>query len=196
MKNTKTVDEYLKRNEKWSATLDALRNALLATEMSETIKWGVPTYTVEGKNVAAMVAFKNHAALWFFQGALLGDPQKILLNAQEGKTAALRQIRFKLGDEVDAALIGAYINEAIENQKAGKEIKPSLNKPLIIPDELQQGLDKDAGLSSCFESLSLSQRREYAEYVSTAKRVATRQSRILKIIPMIKSKIGLNDKYR
>ena len=61
----------------------------METELLETIKWGVPVYTLNDKNVLGMGAFKSYVGIWFFQGAFLDDPQKKLINAQEGKTKAL-----------------------------------------------------------------------------------------------------------
>ena len=88
-----------------------------------------------------------------------------------------------------------YVAEAIQNQKEGKEIKPEKNNPLIIPDELDVNFELDKELKKCFGELTLSKQREYAEYISEAKREATKQNRVEKIIPMIKQKIGMSDKY-
>jgi uncharacterized protein YdeI (YjbR/CyaY-like superfamily) len=38
--------------------------------------------------------------------------------------------------------------------------------------------------------------REYAEHIASAKREATKQTRIDKVLPMIVSGVGLHDKYR
>ena len=124
------------------------------------------------------------------------DKQKVLVNAQEGKTKALRQWRFNAIEEVDLDLVRAYVFEAIENQKLGKEIKPAKNKQVIIPPELQKALGQNKTLLDRFSELSPSCQREYAEYITEAKREETRLRRIEKIIPMIMEKAGLNDKYK
>ena len=69
-------------------------------------------------------------------------------------------------------------------------------KPLIIPIELQEALDKNSILANHFESMSLTNKRDFAEYILTAKRTVTKKKRIDKIIPMILQNIGLNDKYK
>lgn len=196
MKNAKTVDEFLARQESWVPLLEKLRRILLSTELEETIKWGTPVYTLKRKNIVGIGAFKSYAGLWFFQGALLSDPKKILVNAQEGKTKALRQLRFYSIDEIDENVIRAYVDEAIENQKAGREIKPPKKKPITIPAELEQAMAEDEALKKSFGAFSHSHKREFAEYIDEAKRAETRQRRLEKVIPMIKSKGGLNDKYR
>ncbi len=191
------VDDYIGKKEQWSKELALLRNTLLELPVEETIKWGAPTYTFEGKNVVGLAAFKNYCGLWFFQGGLLKDTHKVLMNAQEGKTKAMLQWRFPTIKEIDTKLIKAYVLEAIENQKQGKEIKPQRNKkPLIIPELLQNELAINFSLKENFESFSLSKKREYADYISEAKREATKQSRLEKIIPMILEKKGLHDKYK
>ena len=191
----KTFEDYLKKHNAYSEELFALRKIVLDCKLKETIKWGSPVYTSEGKNVVGLSAFKGYFGLWFFQGALINDTHNKLINAQEGKTQAMRQWRFENIDEIDEALIKSYILNSVENFKAGKEIKPQ-KKPLIIPDELKEAMASDSVLSEAFESLSLSCKREYTEYVGEAKREETRKNRLEKVIPMIKQKKGLNDKYR
>ena len=166
--------------------------------MTETIKWGVPVFTFEGKNIVGIAAFKSYVGLWFFQGALLKDKRKKLINAQDGKTRALRQWRFKSAKEieVESKTIKQYLEEAILNQKQGKEIKPKRKKPLEIPKELNAILKKDKKVKDSFNSLSLSKQRDYCNYISEAKRESTEISRLEKIVPMILKKIGLNDKYK
>ena len=191
----KTPEEYFKSVPTHLETLEKLRSILLATELKEKMKWGIPTYCLENKNVAGIGAFKSYAGLWFFNGSFLRDQSKVLINAQEGKTKGMRQWRFESVDDIDAELVKTYIEEAIQNQKDGKEIKQE-KKPLIIPDELKEALASNSLLSETFESLTLSCKREYAEYIKDAKRTETKQKRIKKIIPMILEKIGLNDKYK
>lgn len=191
------VLEYIEKKENWSKELSRIRKALLELPFEETIKWGAPTYTYDGKNIVGLAAFKNYCGLWFFQGVLLKDTQKVLLNAQEGKTKAMLQWRFSSMEEIDDDLIKSYALEAIENQKAGKVIKPQRNtKPLIIPEQLQGELEKNLKLKEKFEAFSVSHKREYANYISEAKKEETKQNRLMKIIPMILGGIGLHDKYR
>ncbi|MFY0604387.1 MAG: YdeI/OmpD-associated family protein [Flavobacteriaceae bacterium] len=191
------VTIYIEKKESWSNELTILRSILLALPVDETIKWGAPTYTFKGKNIVGLAAFKNYCGLWFFQGMLLKDSDKVLMNAQEGKTKAMLQWRFYTLDDIDTKLVKEYVLEAIENQKAGKIIKPQRNtKPLVIPEQLQVALDNNTALKEKFESFTLSHKREYANYISEAKKEATKLSRLEKVIPMILEKKGLHDKYR
>ena len=197
MKKVNSVEEYIETHEYYSAELTILRDIINSTEMEEALKWSAPVYTINGKNVVGLGAFKNHFGIWFFNGVFLKDEQKLLVNAQEGKTKALRQMRFSSINDIEKHAVLHYVKEAIANQKAGKEIKPDrTKKETIIPKELQQTLDKDKNFAEHFNILSSGKQREYCEHIATAKRDATKLSRLEKIKPMILSGVGLHDKYK
>ena len=196
MKRYKTVDEYIDNAEHWQAELRRLREILLSTELDETVKWGSPCYTYRGKNIVGIGGFKTYFGLWFHQGALLDDKAGKLINAQEGKTKALRQWRMTSDKEIDADLIVRYVDEAIALVEGNKAIKAERNQPLDIPEELARGLRKTRGATAAFRELTPGRQREYANYIAEAKREATRQSRTEKILPMIIAGKGLNDRYR
>ncbi len=196
MKKVNSVEEYIENHPQWSNALILLRNIMHETELVETLKWSSPVYTINGKNVVGIGAFKHHFGIWFFNGVFLKDEQKVLINAQEEKTKALRQWRFSSIKDINKPMVLAYIKEAIENQKLGKELKPEKKKEAIIPIELKNKLKVNSGLAQKLNSLTPYKQREYFEYITTAKREVTKQNRLEKIIPMILQGIGLNDKYK
>ncbi|MFZ6052883.1 YdeI/OmpD-associated family protein [Halocola ammonii] len=195
MKKVTNVSEFIEKHSHNQEILVKLREILTATELDETIKWGAPTYTIDGKNVIGMGSFKSYTGLWFFNGVFLKDKSKVLVSADD-KTKALRQWRFTSADEIDEKLVKNYVLEAIENQKQGREIKPAKNKPLEIPAELKTALEKDGEAADAFKKLTKSKKREYADHIASAKREATKESRLEKILPMIREGKGLNDKYK
>lgn len=182
----------------WQESLLLLRGLMQSTRLEESVKWGMPVYTLNDKNVAGFSAFKAWTGIWFFQGVFLQDSEQVLINAQEGTTKGLRQWRFSSAEEIRklGTTIQAYLEEAIQNQEAGKEIKPDRNKALVIPEELDLAFGSNPSLKESFEALSLSRKRDYAEHVGSAKREETRQQRLQKVIPMILEGIGMNDKYK
>ncbi|MBJ6368316.1 YdeI/OmpD-associated family protein [Snuella sedimenti] len=197
MEKVTSVEAYIELHPHFSSALHVLRNILINTELEETIKWNAPVYTLNNKNVVGLSAFKQHFGLWFFNGIFLKDDHNLLINAQEYKTKALRQMRFKSIDEIDKTIVLNYIKEAIDNQKLGRVLKPDKNKKEIaIPQTLKNSLDKDEALNNCFESLTPYKQREFCEYISSAKRETTLQTRLKKIIPLILQGIGLNDRYK
>lgn len=196
MNYSKSVEEYLNKSGKWKSGLTLLRHSILKTELTETVKWGAPVYTLNNKNVIGLGGFKNFLSIWFYQGVFLSDPEKILINAQEGTTRGLRQLRFGTLEEIESSMetIMEYVHEAIENQKQGKQIEIKV-KELSVPKELDEALE-NYNLTETFNQLSLSKKRDYAEFISSAKQDSTKHRRLDKIIPMIKLGIGLNDKYK
>ena len=191
------VEEYISKKENWRKELEALRAVLNDLPLEETIKWGAPVYVFNGKNVVDLAAFKNYCGLWFFQGALLKDQQKVFVNAQEGKTKAMLQWRFYSLEEIKPDLIKQYVQESIDNFKNGNEIKPVRNKQeVIIPEALKQVLTTNKEFKKSFQKLTLSKQREFANYITEAKREATKLKRLEKITLMILSGVGLNDKYK
>lgn len=196
MKGYKTVDEYILSVQEGREILMVLRELINSTELKETVKWGIPVYTINDKNVVGMAAFKSYVGLWFYNGSFLKDDAGVLINASEGITKALRQWRFTSADEINDTLLLNYLQEAIENQKQGKELKPERNKPIIIPDQLQIEFAEDKELEICFNRFTPGKQREFVNYISEAKTLETRKVRVEKVIPLILENIGLNDKYR
>lgn len=195
MKSGKTVDDYISKSI-WRKELERLRAIVDTTELDETIKWGAPCYTVHDKNVVGFAAFKSYFGLWFHQGALLSDEAKVLINAQEGKTKALRQWRMTSQADIDEKLIKRYLKEAISLAKDGTTIAPDRNKPLTIPGELTQMLRNDKTANMAFAALRPGRQREFANYIADAKRDETKVRRLKKILPLIKAGVGLNDQYK
>jgi len=198
MERVHTVDEYIASSGSWEKSLQLLRELISSTDLLETIKWGMPVYTLNNKNIVGFSAFKSWTGLWFYQGVFLKDPERRLINAQEGTTKGLRQMRFSTLNEIEESrdIIMAYLEEAIQNQKKGKALKPERNRKLEIPEELQAAFHRDPALKDAFDALSLTIKRDFAEYVDSAKREETRKQRLEKVIPMILEGIGLNDKYK
>lgn len=189
-------DEYFAKQLQFSAELNELRRILLKSGLTETIKWGIPCYCFEKHNVVATCEFKSYFGLWFYQGALLNDESNQLINANEENTKALRQWRMTSMEDIDEQLILSYIHESIENFKIGNIILPERDKEISVPEELQAALNQHKELTSKFDELSKTKKRDFCEYIATPKRAETKQQRIEKIIPLIMSGIGLHDKYK
>ncbi|HER09521.1 MAG TPA: hypothetical protein ENO20_11490 [Bacteroides sp.] len=184
------------KNVKWADELALVKKIIEKTGLTRTTKWDADVYTWNGKNIVSCGGFKDYFALWFYDGVFLKDTRKMLVNAQTGKTKALRQWRFASADEIDETLILDYINEAIQNAQEGKTWAPQKGDPLEIPETLERALRNDQKLKNAFGNLTEYKQKEYAEYIESARREETKQSRLEKIIPMILNGIGLNDRYK
>lgn len=196
MEAFKTADDFYGAQQQWHEELTVLRALILGAGLKEEIKWGGPIYTRNGKNIVGLAGFKSYFGIWFYQGVYLEDKHKLLINAQEGTTKALRQMRFTSLKKLDLPIILSYVKEAIINQEKGLEMKADRNKPILIPNELAELFKENQTLRQHFSQFKKTQQREFAEYISTAKQDKTRQTRLEKIIPMIERGVGLNDKYR
>src|SRR5438105_5265811 len=132
--------------ERWKAEIAAMRRVLAGFAMKEECKWGKPTYTVDGKNIVIMQGFKDYFTLGFFQGALLKDPKKLLV--QLGQVQAWRVMKFTRAKEITAkaATIKAYVREAIAVEKAGLRMKRKKTSEFPVPEELTERLRRDPRL--------------------------------------------------
>ena len=195
MNQPKSLEEFWEVNQRYADQLKVLRETILTCGLSETFKWAFPTYTLKGKNLIAIGAFKDHFAIWFFQGVFLLDSANVLNNAQEGKTKAMRHWKFDSNQKLDLDLIRAYIYEAIDNHKAGKAITVKVDTSYQMPELLEKEL-RNKQLDNAFYDLLKGKQKEFATYISEAKQEKTRLNRLTKIIPLILEGKGLNDKYR
>lgn len=197
MKKPESADAYIESQEKWGKELAKLRAAILSTGLEETVKWMMPVYTNNGKNVVGIAGFKMHFGIWFYEGASLADPEQVLTNAQEGKTQMMRHWKMTSAKDIRVRAIKAYVKEAIEVSKEKKT--PKKKKAAIsvtVPPELDAALRKDKKAAKAFGDLSAAKQRDYAEYISTAKRAETKVKRLAKIVPMIRDGAALHDMYR
>ena len=153
MQRAKSVDDYIANASAWNSELATLRDVLRATPLLEEIKWGAPCYMYKGKNVVGIGGFKSYFGLWFHQGALLKDGDKVLINAQEGKTRALRQWRMASGKDIRPTIIRRYVKEATALVDQGKELKPDRAKPIDVPDELEKAMRRHKGATAAFARL-------------------------------------------
>jgi len=188
------VDEFLSKARKWQEEFEKLRMILLDCQLTEELKWGVPCYTFQKRNIVLIHGFKEYCALLFFKGALLQDSHGILIKQTENVQAG-RQVRFTHVREIVSleATLKAYVYEAIEVEKAGLEVNFKKNTEFIIPDEFQNKLDEIPALKTAFEALTPGRQRAYILYFSAPKQSKTRESRVEKWMPQILNGKGLND---
>lgn len=188
------VDHFLNDTIKWHEEFIKLRMIILDCELTEELKWGVPCYTFEGRNVVLIHGFKNYCALLFFKGVLLNDHNNILIQQTENVQAS-RQIRFiSLGEIVEMeSILKSYIKEAIEIEKAGLEFSFKKNNEFTIPEELEIQFKNNVALKKSFEALTPGRQRAYFIYFSAPKQSKTRVARVGKYINKIISGKGLYD---
>jgi len=188
------VDWFFAKDTKWQKEYEKLRTIILDCGLIEELKWGCPCYTFENTNIVLIHGFKEYCALLFFKGALLNDPNGILIQQTKNVQSA-RQIRFTNVQEIVKMekILKAYVYEAIEVERAGLKVKLKKTSEYKIPEEFQKQLDKKQALKKAFEALSPGRQRAYIFYFSQAKQSKTREERVEKYIKKILSGKGLDD---
>lgn len=188
------VDFYFQKTIKWQKELNSLRNIALGCGLTEELKWGVPCYTSGSHNVVLIHDFKDYCAFLFFKGALLKDPEGILVQ-QTANVQSARQVRFTGLEQVLAleAILKAYISEAVEIEKAGLKVVLKKTAEFVTVAEFEEKLGSIIGLKTAFNALTPGRQRAYLLHFSAPTQSKTRIARIEKVIPRILSGKGLND---
>lgn len=188
------VDDFLESADAWKDEFSKLRAILAQCDLTEEFKWKHPCYTHNGKNIVLIHGFKEYCALLFFKGALMRDPERMLVRQTENVQSA-RQIRFASTIDIEAReeVIKSYVKEAINIEESGMKVKKKDTGDYEIPEEFQSRLDSDPSLREAFNALTPGRQRAYIFYFSSARRSATRHSRIDKYTGRILEGKGLND---
>jgi uncharacterized protein YdeI (YjbR/CyaY-like superfamily) len=188
------VDHFIDQETKWQEEFKALRAIALDCQLNEDLKWGVPCYTHQGANVALIHGFKEYCAILFVKGSLLKDPKKLLITQTENVQAG-RQVRFTTLDQITqlAPDLKAYLQEAVEVEKAGLKVPAKKTADYPIPEEFQARLDADPAVKKAFESLTPGRQRGYLLHFAAPKQAKTREDRVEKCLPKILAGKGLDD---
>jgi len=188
------VDWFFAKDTQWQKEYEKLRKIILDCGLTEDLKWGCPCYTFENANIVLIHGFKEYCAFLFFKGALLNDPNGILIQQTKNVQSA-RQIRFTNVREIVKMekILKAYVYEAIEVERAGLKVKLKKTSEFKIPEEFQKRLDKNTALKKAFNELTPGRQRAYIFYFSQAKQSKTREARVEKYIKQILNGKGLDD---
>lgn len=188
------VDFYFTKDQKWIQEIRELRTIVLDCQLTEELKWGCPCYTFDQSNIVLIHVFRDYCALLFFQGALLKDPQGILVQ-QTANVQSARQIRFtSLQQILDIKpALKAYLFNAVEVKEAGLKVDLKKTKEFNIPEEFQEKLDGNSNLKTAFAALTPGRQRGYLLHFSAPKQAKTRVARIEKAIQDIFDGKGLRD---
>ena len=188
------VDAFLEKKGTWRPELKKLQEILVASGLSEDLKWGWPCYDLEGKNVALIHGFKEYCAILFHKGSLMKDPEGILIQQTKNVQAA-RQIRFASVPEITRLkkTLKAYLEEAIAIERAGLRVPFKETKDMEVPEELASALAKSAKLKKAFAALTPGRQRGYIFHIAQPKLTQTRTARVEKNVPRILEGLGLDD---
>jgi len=192
---TPKVSATLALLQRWGREVALLKEIALASGLTEERKWGWPCYTDGGRNVVLIHGFKNYCALLFFKGALLSDPEGVLIQQTEFVQSA-RQMRFTSAQEVErlAPVAKALIADAIAVTRSGRKVEMKKTRDFASPPEFEERLARDPDLSAAFDALTPGRQRAYLLHFAGAKQSATREARIEKCAGQILAGKGLLDR--
>ena len=188
------LDAFFADQTAWRAELLALRAILTECGLTETFKWSSPVYTAHGGNVAIIWGFRDRAAIGFFKGVLMADPERLLQPPGDNSRSS-RIINFTDLAQIRAAapILRAYIAEAARIEEQGQKVDLPKDD-LDYPEELIRRLDGDPDFHEAFEALTPGRRRSWVLHFGTAKQAATRETRIDKAAPKIRQGKGFNER--
>ena len=146
-----------------------------APEAEETMKWSSPGFTIGGKILLMMAAFKQHAALNFWRGQEIGDgTPKAGAMGQFGKLTSVHDL--PADQELDA-----LIREAAALTKAApapRKVKHEPKPPAELHPAFAEALDANPRAKTALDGFPPSARRDYLDWIAEAKQDSTRAKRI------------------
>lgn len=189
------VDKFIEKAKDWKDELIESRRIVLECGLKEELKWYQPCYTFDGNNVVILSCFKKYYALSFFKGALLDDPQGILVQPTENMQAG-RQIRFTDVSQIleQEDHIKAIIKSAIEVEKKGLKVEFKGTDEFEVPQELLDKFEEDPDYKKAFYALTPGRQRGYLLHFSGAKQSETRAARIDRCEEKIYAGKGFNER--
>lgn len=198
------VDAYIAKSASFAQPILAHIRALVhkaCPEVTETIKWSMPFFEVNGGLLCNMAGFKQHCSLGFWNAPLLKDPAGVLHVKDKNAMGHLDRITSLKDLPADKILIalfkeGATLNEqGVKKPSAAAKTKPP-RAALPEPAALTAALKKNKKAKATFEAFPPSHRREYIEWITEAKTDATREKRIATTIEWLEEGKDRNWKYR
>ena len=168
---------------------------MVAPELRESIKWSNPCYEGRGL-VCGIGAFQKHVRLFFFKGALLPDPDGLFVHGQDN--ASGRSLKFSHVRDIPIGKLRRLVRSAVALDAAPpqKIVSRARRAELAMPKELAAVLKETPKAQACFDTLPPSCRREYIEWISTAKREETRQRRLQEAVAMLSAGRRRHEQYR
>jgi uncharacterized protein YdeI (YjbR/CyaY-like superfamily) len=170
----------------WNELLRSLRRLLHTTTLTEQLKWGAPCYTIHGKNVLMLSALKDKVVVSFFKGALLTDPEGLLVKPGPNSQAARYLVFTSLADvEKLSRTVLDYIEEAVKLEMSGAKIVFQDQRNAPYPTFLTDYFASNPELAEAFARLTPGRQRSYLMHFQGAKQAATQLRRIQQCTPKI-----------
>jgi uncharacterized protein YdeI (YjbR/CyaY-like superfamily) len=162
-----------------------------APGVEETIKWSMPFFTLGGRPFANMAAFKAHASFGFWNRQDMATGQEGEAMGQFGRITSLADLppHDEIGAQIERA--AAAIGEGTTPKRPARAAKPEADVPAILADALAA----DEAARATWTAFPPSCRREYCEWVGSAKREETRAKRLAQTMAQLREGKRFNWQY-
>jgi uncharacterized protein YdeI (YjbR/CyaY-like superfamily) len=193
MRTDITPDQWYDEREQWQDEARLLRALVCSTGLDESVKWGQPAYSHQGKTVLLVSHRKVGATVSFFKGALFDDPDGVLVSPGKNSRHA-RYLQYTSVAEVEGRrdeLLG-FIAQAKAVQEAGLKVEPATPEESRVP-ELVEHMRANPAFRAAFEALTPGRQRAYILHFDGAKRAQTRRDRIARFEERILAGKGMHD---
>jgi uncharacterized protein YdeI (YjbR/CyaY-like superfamily) len=185
------IDDYIASSAEFAQPiLNKLRSLIHQAnpDIEETIKWGMPNFEYKGI-VCHIAAFKNHCAFGFMK-------YKLMQGLEGGGMNSFGKIK-SVEDLPDDEVVLMCIKEAIDLNEKGVKLPKSTKekKELIIPGYFTEALKGNPKAEEVFNGFLYSNKKEYVEWITEAKRETTRENRIVQMLEWLKEGKRKNWKY-
>jgi len=160
-------------------------------EIEETIKWGMPSFYLQGKPLAGMAAFKAHATFGVWDRDVLATGKEGDAMGQYGRLTSVDTLP-------PAEAIEAQVRASAELIRSGTRPKRQRAEPkgeAEVPEALAEALANDDAAAAVFNGFPPGQRREYCAWIAEAKRPETRDKRVIQAIEWLREGKRRNWKY-
>jgi uncharacterized protein YdeI (YjbR/CyaY-like superfamily) len=189
------IDDYIAKAAEYAKPiLTHLRELIHAgcLDVEETVKWRNPSFMYKGL-LCGIAAFKQYCVIGFWKDAILFDRKN-----PNAKPCAIPDRITNVGELPSDKVMLAYIKEAARLNAQGVKVPKAKSKPkkdLVVPSDLVSALKKNKKAQSTFEQFSYSHKKEYAEWITQAKREETRTQRLATAVAWIAEGKARNWKY-
>jgi len=171
------VDAYIAKAQPFAKPiLTRVRNAMHAgcPDVTETLKWSVPAFEYKGM-LGGMAAFKAHCMFGFWKAPLMKS-----LSGRKDRIGRYSRVA-SIDAMPDADTLVAMVKEAAALNDAGVTVKRTRKaaKPAPKPPSyMLAAIRKNKKALAAYEAFSPSHKREYIEWITTAKSAETRARRL------------------
>lgn len=177
---------------------DTLHHAV--PELEETIKWSRPFFIYQGVILGNISAFKEHCSFGLWGTEMAKSLRSGGIDSKEGmgsfgKLTSVADLPPQPELEAYLRKAAKLIGEGTRTRSIQRVAKPAPRAEADMPEALVQALEVNKAAGQKFAELSPSCRREYAEWIASAKRQETRSKRVATALEWIVEGKSRNWKY-